>query len=115
MANVKGFFFVLIWFPDLDENSSVVRVQAGVVLEKLDSFLGDHGLMFPLDLGAKGSCAIGGNVSTNAGGLRLLRLKSSVQLIVNQICQNFHRANVSKFRIYGGEVGSKFTTLVPLN
>lgn len=29
--------------------------------------------MMPLDLGAKGSCQIGGNVSTNAGGLRLLR------------------------------------------
>jgi len=51
----------------------VVRVQAGVVLEKLNGFLGDHGLMVPLDLGAKGSCHIGGNVSTNAGGLRLLR------------------------------------------
>ena len=58
---------------DLDENSSVVRVQAGVVLEKLDSYLADYGLMVPLDLGAKGSCQIGGNVSTNAGGLRLLR------------------------------------------
>lgn len=31
------------------------------------------GLMMPLDLGAKGSCLIGGCVSTNAGGLRLLR------------------------------------------
>merc|ERR1712029_800802 len=61
---------------DLDENSSVVRVQAGVVLEKLNGFLGDHGLMVPLDLGAKGSCHIGGNVSTNAGGLRLLRYGS---------------------------------------
>ena len=58
---------------DLDENSSVVRVQAGVVLEKLNEYLGNHGLMVPLDLGAKGSCHIGGNVSTNAGGLRLLR------------------------------------------
>jgi FAD/FMN-containing dehydrogenase len=32
--------------------------------------------MMPLDLGAKGSCHIGGNVSTNAGGLRLLRYGS---------------------------------------
>lgn len=35
--------------------------------------LEEHGLMMPLDLGAKGSCHVGGNVSTNAGGLRLLR------------------------------------------
>ena len=63
----------LLFFPGLDENSSVARLQAGVVLEKLDSHLADHGLMVPLDLGAKGSCHLGGNVSTNAGGLRLLR------------------------------------------
>ena len=63
----------LHFVPGLDENSSVARLQAGVVLEKLDSHLADHGLMVPLDLGAKGSCHLGGNVSTNAGGLRLLR------------------------------------------
>ena len=62
-----------MFVADLDENSSVVTVQAGVVLEKLDQFLANHELMVPLDLGAKGSCQIGGNVSTNAGGLRLLR------------------------------------------
>ena len=50
-----------------------VTCQAGVVLEQLDTALAGHGLMVPLDLGAKGSCHIGGNVSTNAGGLRLLR------------------------------------------
>ena len=54
----------------------MVRTQSGVVLEKLDAHLEDHGLMAPLDLGAKGSCHIGGNVATNAGGLRLLRYGS---------------------------------------
>ena len=58
----------------VDANSSVATVQSGVVLERLDSTLrSEHGLMVPLDLGAKGSCHIGGNVSTNAGGLRLVR------------------------------------------
>ena len=57
----------------MDILSGVVRTQAGVVLEKLDSFLTDHELMAPLDLGAKESCQIGGNVSTNAEGLRFLR------------------------------------------
>lgn len=51
----------------------VVVCEAGCILEVLDEQLADHGLMMPLDLGAKGSCHIGGNVSTNAGGLRLLR------------------------------------------
>ncbi len=60
----------------VDANSSVATVQAGVVLEQLDRRLEEHGLMVPLDLGAKGSCQLGGNVSTNAGGLRLLRYGS---------------------------------------
>lgn len=50
--------------------------QAGCILESLDEMLSDHGLMMPLDLGAKGSCHIGGNASTNAGGIRLLRYGS---------------------------------------
>jgi len=61
---------------NIDVHSGVVQTQAGVILEKLDSELGEHGLMAPLDLGAKGSCNIGGNVATNAGGLRLLRYGS---------------------------------------
>jgi len=44
--------------------------------EALDNEVGKAGLMVPLDLGAKGSCHIGGNVATNAGGLRLLRYGS---------------------------------------
>ena len=46
------------------------------MLEQLNSTLGEQNLMMPLDLGAKGSCQIGGNVSTNAGGIRLLRYGS---------------------------------------
>ena len=61
-------------------------------MENLDTYLAENNLMMPLDLGAKGryclinnfinnltnynSCQIGGNVSTNAGGLRLLRYGS---------------------------------------
>jgi len=60
----------------IDTSSGVAVCQSGVVLEQLDRSLADQGLMVPLDLGAKGSCHIGGNVSTNAGGLRLLRYGS---------------------------------------
>ena len=41
--------------------------DAGCVLEALDNYLSERGFGVPLDLGAKGSCQIGGNVSTNAG------------------------------------------------
>nr|XP_045618024.1 D-2-hydroxyglutarate dehydrogenase, mitochondrial-like isoform X2 [Procambarus clarkii] len=58
---------------NVDTWSGVVTCQSGCVLEALDRHVSEFGLMVPLDLGAKGSCHIGGNVSTNAGGLRLLR------------------------------------------
>lgn len=59
-----------------DEVNGVLVCEAGCVLENLDNFLASKGYMMPLDLGAKGSCQIGGNISTNAGGLRLLRYGS---------------------------------------
>ena len=59
-----------------DDVSGVVTCDAGVILEELDKYLAAKGFMTPLDLGAKGSCHIGGNVATNAGGLRLLRYGS---------------------------------------
>ncbi|KAI8428595.1 hypothetical protein MSG28_007334 [Choristoneura fumiferana] len=57
----------------LDEISGALVCEAGCILETLDNYVKEQNLIMPLDLGAKGSCHIGGNVSTNAGGLRLLR------------------------------------------
>ena len=59
-----------------DETSGVLVADAGVILEVADQHLAERDHLFPLDLGAKGSCHIGGNVATNAGGLRLLRYGS---------------------------------------
>ncbi|KAG2696305.1 hypothetical protein I3760_07G053500 [Carya illinoinensis] len=59
-----------------DEVSGILVCEAGCILENLISFLDNQGFVMPLDLGAKGSCQIGGNVSTNAGGLRLVRYGS---------------------------------------
>lgn len=59
-----------------DAASGVLVVDAGVILEVADQHLAEQGHLFPLDLGAKGSCHVGGNVATNAGGLRLLRYGS---------------------------------------
>ena len=59
-----------------DQASGVLVADAGVILETADQYLAERDHLFPLDLGAKGSCHIGGNVSTNAGGLRLLRYGS---------------------------------------
>ncbi|KLU82037.1 D-lactate dehydrogenase 2 [Magnaporthiopsis poae ATCC 64411] len=59
-----------------DDVSGILVADAGCILEVVDHYLAERGYIFPLDLGAKGSCQIGGNVSTNAGGLRLLRYGS---------------------------------------
>lgn len=62
---------------DLNTESNILKCQSGCILQNLDEYVGKKAnLMMPLDLGAKGSCQIGGNVSTNAGGLRLLRYGS---------------------------------------
>lgn len=59
-----------------DKVSGILVCEAGCILENLISFLDNQGFIMPLDLGAKGSCQIGGNISTNAGGLRLVRYGS---------------------------------------
>ena len=58
---------------EVDPVGRTMTVQAGVPLEKLQQEAEKVGLMFPMDLGARGSCQIGGNVSTNAGGNRVIR------------------------------------------
>ena len=60
----------------IEEINAVDRtmvVQSGVILQTLQETAEEHGLMFPLDLGGRGSCTIGGNISTNAGGNRVIR------------------------------------------
>ncbi|GBE78316.1 FAD-binding domain-containing protein [Sparassis latifolia] len=59
-----------------DDVSGILVADAGCILQSLSDYLSGHNHVVPLDLGAKGSCHIGGNVSTNAGGLRLLRYGS---------------------------------------
>ncbi|CAL8274529.1 unnamed protein product [Merluccius merluccius] len=59
-----------------DQVSGILTCQAGCVLESLSRYLEDRDFIMPLDLGSKGSCHVGGNVATNAGGLRLLRYGS---------------------------------------
>ena len=57
----------------VDVVGRTMRVGAGVKLQHAQEEADRNNLMFPLDLGARGSCTIGGNVSTNAGGVRVLR------------------------------------------
>lgn len=67
---------------EIDEAGGTALVQAGVVLETLCAAVEEKGWYFPLDLGARGSCQIGGNVATNAGGNRVLRYGTTRQLVL---------------------------------
>jgi FAD/FMN-containing dehydrogenase len=58
---------------DIDLGSGTVTVQAGALLQTVQEACRDAGAMLAVDLGARGSCQIGGNVSTNAGGNRVIR------------------------------------------
>lgn len=56
-----------------DPVDRILTVQPGLVLEALQRVALEHGLFYPVDFGARGSCTIGGNIATNAGGIRVIR------------------------------------------
>ena len=57
----------------VDTANRTVTVQAGVPLQRIQEAAEEAGLLFPLDLGARGSATIGGNIATNAGGNSVIR------------------------------------------
>ncbi|MGV8942019.1 MAG: FAD-binding oxidoreductase [Lysobacter sp.] len=50
-----------------------LTVQPGIALEAVHQAAREHGLSYPVDFAARGSCTIGGNIATNAGGIRVIR------------------------------------------
>ena len=58
---------------ELDRANLTLTVEAGCVLQAVQQAAADAGLLFPLSLAAEGSCTIGGNLATNAGGTQVLR------------------------------------------
>ncbi|RDJ00128.1 FAD-binding oxidoreductase [Dyella solisilvae] len=50
-----------------------LSVQAGMTLHAVHEAAKEHGLLYPVDFAARGSCSIGGNIATNAGGIRVIR------------------------------------------
>lgn len=67
---------------EIDPYTSTMTVEAGVALQTIQEQADAQGLLFPLDLGARGSCTIGGNLSTNAGGNRVIRYGMTRDLVV---------------------------------
>jgi len=57
----------------LDKHSGILVCDAGCILQNLHEYANMHGYLLPLDIGSKGTCQIGGNVNTNAGGQYFFR------------------------------------------
>ncbi len=56
-----------------DRIDRLMTVQAGMPLQAVHNAAKEHGLIYPVDFAARGSCSIGGNIATNAGGIRVIR------------------------------------------
>ena len=77
-----------------------MTVEAGCILQELHELADQNDLYFPLNLAAKGSCSIGGNLSTNAGGINVLRYGNTRDLCLGL-----------EVVLMGGEVMNLLTSL----
>jgi FAD/FMN-containing dehydrogenase len=67
---------------NVDPSNNTMTVEAGCVLATIQQAADQHERLFPLSLGAEGSCEIGGNLSTNAGGTGVLRYGNTRELVL---------------------------------
>jgi len=67
---------------EIDSASMTMTVKAGTPLQLVQEAAEQAGFIFPLDLGARGTCNIGGNISTNAGGNQVLRFGMTRNLVL---------------------------------
>lgn len=67
---------------EVDTSNDTLTVEPGVVLADIQRIAEENDRLFPLSLGAEGSCQIGGNISTNAGGTQVLRYGNTRALVL---------------------------------
>ena len=67
---------------DIDVANRTMTVEAGVILADVQTAADDAGALFPLSLAAEGSCRIGGNLATNAGGVQVLRYGNARDMVL---------------------------------
>jgi FAD/FMN-containing dehydrogenase len=72
----------LTGIESVDPVGATLTVRAGTTLAAVQEAAAAHGLMFPLDIGARGTATIGGNVATNAGGNRVIRYGMTRALVL---------------------------------
>jgi len=67
---------------EIDEQAMTLTAKSGTTLQTIQEAAEAKGLIFPMDIGARGSATIGGNVSTNAGGVQVIRYGMTRALIM---------------------------------
>ena len=67
---------------NVDVRAGTMTVQSGVLLQSVHDAADREGMIFGLDIGGRGSCQIGGNIATNAGGNQVIRYGTTRQLIL---------------------------------
>ncbi len=67
---------------EIDRDNASITVEAGCTLAAVQAAARDAGMLFPLSLASEGSCEIGGNLSTNAGGVHVLRYGSAREQVL---------------------------------
>lgn len=67
---------------DIDPLAMTMTLEAGATLEHVQTAADEAAMIFPLDLGARGSCMIGGNAATNAGGNRVVKYGAMRDLVL---------------------------------
>jgi FAD/FMN-containing dehydrogenase len=72
----------LTGIEQIDRAAQTMTVRAGTPLQEVQRAAADAGYLFPLDLGARGSCTIGGNIATNAGGNQVIRFGMMRNLVL---------------------------------
>ena len=72
----------MVGIEEIDEAAASMTVRAGTPLEAVQRAADEAGFFMPLDLGARGSCSIGGNLSTNAGGNRVIRYGMAREMVL---------------------------------
>lgn len=70
----------------LSQDDGILHCQAGCILQDLQDYATKHNCLVPIDLGAKGTCQIGGNLSTNAGGIYYSKYGSLAANVLGLTC-----------------------------
>ena len=72
---------------NIDINNQSITVEAGCTLDKVIEYARTNGLYFPLSIASRGSCQIGGNIATNAGGVHVIKYGMMQHLVLGlEVC-----------------------------